>query len=170
MSSIQNLITTCRHIVSHFRYSPLATARLKVIQIRIKLPANKLIQDVATRWNYTLEMMIRLVEQKQAILQYESEYPLEESLTPTQWRLMTKVIDVLDIFKVATLQISEANSLLSEILPTVKSLKKSILVACESDDAGVKTLKQQLLSSLERRFKEHKDEEKLLLATAVDPR
>ena len=115
-------------------------------------------------------MMERMSEQKQAIISYETECTLETSLSPVQWRLMDKVIRVLDVFKDATQQISESNSLLSEVLPTVKSLKKAIQTACESDDAGVKTLKQNLLDSLELRSDEHVQTDKLLLSTAVDPR
>lgn len=114
--------------------------------------------------------MERIFEQKQAIAEYETEWPLEVSLTSAQWRLIAKVIDVLAVFKSATLRISESNSLLSEVLPTVKSIEKSIRLACSSDDVGVKNLKQQLLNSLCRRFEEHTEDENLLLATITDPR
>ena len=115
-------------------------------------------------------MLDRLNQQREAIVAYDTKWSLEHSLTSAQWRLIEKLINVLEVFKVVTLKISESNSLLSEVLPTVKSLKKSVQAACESDDQGVKTLKTQLLDSLDRRFSEHQNEEKLLLATAVDPR
>ena len=170
LQSVQFLLSICRKIVGHFRHSPLATQRLREIQIRLKLPTNKLIQDVPTRWNYTEEMLDRLNQQREAIVAYDTKWSLEHSLTSAQWRLIEKLINVLEVFKVVTLKISESNSLLSEVLPTVKSLKKSVQAVCESDDQGVKTLKTQLLDSLDRRFSEHQNEEKLLLATAVDPR
>ena len=170
LPSIKRLIDTCRSIVGHFRHSPLATTRLRDIQKRLGLPVVKLTQDVVTRWNYTLDMLISVLSQKDSIISYASDFTLDHLLSAAQWRLMKKVIAVLEIFKDATLQISEANSLLSEVLPTGKSLRKGILGACESDDDGVKLFKQQLLTSLDRRFEEYNTEEKLLVATAVDPR
>ena len=83
---------------------------------------------------------------------------------------MSKVDQVLGVFKEATMLISDANSMISEVLPIVKSLKKAIQSSCESDDSGVKTLKRNLLDSLETRFSEHFEDDKLLIATAVDPR
>ena len=107
---------------------------------------------------------------KDAILSYLNEFGFEEGLTAAQWRLMEKVIKCLEIFKEATLQISESDSLLSEVLPTGKAIRKAIAAACESDDHGVRAFKEQLIESLDRRFEEHRNEEKLLLATAVDSR
>ena len=114
--------------------------------------------------------MNRLIEQKSGILEYESENTLEASLTASQWRLMGKVVRVLKVFKDATLLISSANSLLSEVLPTAKSLRKEIQASCIGDDAGVVTLKQNLLDSIDNRFADYAENEKLLFSTAVDPR
>ena len=80
------------------------------------------------------------------------------------------MVSVLGIFKTATLQISDSNSLLSEVLPTVKSLIKSVRSACTGDDTGIVTLKQQLTNALENRFEEHFDNKWLLIATISDPR
>ena len=110
------------------------------------------------------------MEQKRAILSYEADNAFESSLTSSQWRLMGKVVQVLKIFLDASLQIQKANSLLSEVLPTAKALKKGIQASCEGVDFGVRTLKQNLIRSIDERFSEHKENEKLLLATATDPR
>ena len=83
---------------------------------------------------------------------------------------MVKVREVLKVFKEATLQISRANSSLSEVLPMAKSLKKAIQSSCESDDTGVRSFKENLVASIDERFAEHMENEKLLLSTAVDPR
>ena len=170
LPNIQSMTATARKIVGHFRHSPLATKKLHDIQVRLGLPIHKLIQDVPTRWGSKEEMMNRLIEQKSGILEYESENTLEASLTASQWRLMGKVVRVLKVFKDATLLISSANSLLSEVLPTAKSLRKEIQASCIGDDAGVVTLKQNLLDSIDNRFADYAENEKLLLSTAVDPR
>ncbi|CAB4059102.1 unnamed protein product [Lepeophtheirus salmonis] len=55
-------------------------------------------------------------------------------------------------------------------LTTIKVLKKYIQSLCETNDKGVRTLKQNLISSINKRFEEHFVNEKLLLSTAADPR
>ena len=170
LANVMNLLSVARKMVSYFHHSAQATQRLKEIQRRLNVPELKLIQDVPTRWNYSLDMLERMLILKPAILQYDSEWPLSSVPTSAQWKLSVKVIDVLGIFKSATLKISQQNSLLSEILPTVKSLLRSIPEACDGDDAGVKAMKAALVQSLRSRFEEHFQNESLILATVVDPR
>ena len=168
--NVPKLLTDCRKFVGHFKHSPLACQKLEVIQICLHLPIHKLIQDIITRWDYALLMFDRLLEQKPGLTIYESENRLPHSLSAFQWRLMVKVREVLKVFKEATLQISRANSSLSEVLPMAKSLKKAIQSSCESDDTGVRSFKENLVASIDERFAEHMENEKLLLSTAVDPR
>ena len=115
-------------------------------------------------------MFERTLEQKPALVMYEAENVLPHTLSASQWRLLPKVVQVLKVFKEATRQISRANSLLSEVLPMAKSLKKAILSSCDGDDMGVRSFKQSLVEAIDRRFDEHLENEKLLLSTAVDPR
>ena len=84
-------MATCRKVVGHFKHSPKATKKLHGIQERLGLPQHKLSQEVVTRWDSGLEMMIMTEEQKQALLTYVSENSLETSLSSAQWRLMSKV-------------------------------------------------------------------------------
>ena len=115
-------------------------------------------------------MFERTLEQKPALVMYEAENVLPHTLSASQWRLLPKVVQVLKVFKEATRQISRANSLLSEVLPMAKSLKKAIQSSCDGDDMGVRSFKQSLVEAIDRRFDEHLENEKLLLSTAVDPR
>ena len=100
--NVNNLLSTARKIIGHFHHSIQATQRLKQIQRNLRLPDLKLIQDVATRWNYTLDMLKRLLTLKNAIIEYDSEYTLDNMLTSAQWKLAVKVVDVLSIFETAT--------------------------------------------------------------------
>ena len=117
-----------------------------------------------------MSILSRVEEQKQALMTFATESNMETVLSPSQWRLLSKVVQVLGVFKEATLLISNKNAMLSEVLPMIKSLKKAIQSSCDSDDNGVRNLKRKLLDSLEHRFAEHTQDDKLLLATAVDPR
>ncbi|KAK1904903.1 Zinc finger BED domain containing protein 4 [Dissostichus eleginoides] len=61
---IRRTVSAARNLVGHFRKSAKATAALKDKQKQQNVVAHKLINDVATRWNSTCEMLDRLVEQR----------------------------------------------------------------------------------------------------------
>lgn len=91
-----DMLTTARKIVGHFRRSNLAYSNLKKIQMNLNLPLHRLIQDEPTRWNSTLYMLQRLMEQKMALAAYASEYTISQ-LTQNQLTIASKVIKVLSI-------------------------------------------------------------------------
>ncbi|CAB4054284.1 unnamed protein product [Lepeophtheirus salmonis] len=95
---------------------------------------------------------------------------LSQLVSADQWRLMSRVINVVAIFKETTLLISDSKSMISEVLPTIKALNRYIQSLCETDDTGVQTLMQNLISSVKKRFEEHFMHEKFLLSTNADPR
>ena len=92
--AVIDLLSTSRKIVGHFRQSCLATSGINDIQLNLGLPQHHLIQDEPTRWNSTLYMMKRIVEQKMALGAYAMEYTIPQ-LTPHQLDLANKVIKVL---------------------------------------------------------------------------
>ena len=65
-----DLLAICRQIVGHFKRSPLAYDRLKLIQDRLRLKKHRLKQDVSTQWNITLYMLQVIIEQKIALAAY----------------------------------------------------------------------------------------------------
>ena len=77
------MLSTARKIVGHFRRSNLAYSNLKKIQTNLSLPQHRLTQDECIRWNSTLCMLQKLVEQKMALAAFASEYTIPE-LTPNQ--------------------------------------------------------------------------------------
>lgn len=52
--SITYIIVSGRHIVSHFKQSPLAYSQPQSIQKQLGQPIKRLQQDVPTRWNSTV--------------------------------------------------------------------------------------------------------------------
>uniref|UniRef100_A0A6I8QLY6 BED-type domain-containing protein n=1 Tax=Xenopus tropicalis TaxID=8364 RepID=A0A6I8QLY6_XENTR len=103
------VLEKARRVCGHFRRSPTASASLSRMQRQHSLPPHRLICDLPTRWNSTLHMVERLVEQRWAV----SNYLLEHSARGTQganlgyfsaeqWQQMRQLCRVLAPFEQAT--------------------------------------------------------------------
>ena len=64
---IQDMLKTAKAIVSFYNCSYKATEMLTELQGQLNLPVHKLINDCPTRWNNTINMLQRPLEQKPAI-------------------------------------------------------------------------------------------------------
>ena len=71
--AVNDLLASCRRIIGHFSHSCLVYSRLREIQENLGLPQHRLIQDEPTRWNSSLYMMQRILEQKMALAVYATE-------------------------------------------------------------------------------------------------
>ena len=162
-----DMLATSRKIVGHFRRSNLAYSRLKDIQKNLGLPAHRLVQDEPTRWNSTLYMLQRLIEQKMALGAYATEYSIPQ-LTPHQVTLANKVIKIMAPIEEVTKSISADAATVSVIIPFVRILSKTL--SQNDEDSGVRTMKNEMKSSLMRRFSNIEENEKLTVATLLDPR
>ncbi|XP_040181188.1 E3 SUMO-protein ligase ZBED1-like [Rana temporaria] len=73
------LVAKCRHLVGHFKHSSANTSELKSSHSSVSsskdVMFHKLQQDVATRWNSTYIMLARLLEVKDAVMQYHMDHP-----------------------------------------------------------------------------------------------
>ncbi|KAJ8969216.1 hypothetical protein NQ317_015266 [Molorchus minor] len=63
-----NILCKVKSIVEYFKRSSSALNRLREMQEQMKLPNLKLKQDVPTRWNFTYEMLKRILEIKEAVV------------------------------------------------------------------------------------------------------
>ncbi len=165
--SVKDTISVCRQIVGHFKCSPLAYSRLNKIQDNLELPKHRLIQDEPTRWNSTLYMLQNVAEQKMALAAYSTEGSIP-SLTPNQLNLISKVIAVLNPIQEITKSISTDAASLSLIIPFIRALRKTL--ENHDDDSRVQTMKSDMLTSLNRRYKDVESDVPLALATLLDPR
>jgi len=151
--------------VGHFKCSLLAYDRLKSIQDRLQLKQCELKQDVATRWNSTLYMLRVIIEQKMALAAYATEYGDVRQLTNSQLDLAGKVIKVLECVE----QITKSISTLSLIIPFIQALRLT-LEKNDDSDCGVRTMKADMLASLNRRYADIEENTALTIATLLDPR
>lgn len=88
------------------------------------LPQLKLKQDVVTRWNSTYDMLKRIISIKDAVI---STLAILQSsiqvLTPAEWEVVEKAVDVLQIFHEVTEEIrSEKTVSISKVIVLVASM------------------------------------------------
>ena len=169
--SVIDMLAKSRSIVGHFAHSASACQMLSDIQEKLDLPKYKLIQDVPTRWNSTLNMLERVYEQRQALTSYGADHniPVMNNYTYT---LMSNVIRVLQPFEELTKMASSDKESVSSIIPSVETMKSYLKKS--GKDHGIQTLKNSLLEAVEKRFSDggnipltHPSLEK---ATYLDPR
>lgn len=161
---VQDILVKCRRIVGHFKHSQLAFSRLNTIQTTLNIPHHRLKQDVVTRWNSTLHMLESIIEQKMAQAMYNTEHDNTPQLTAHQLDIVDKVITVLKPVEDITQSISSVEASISIIIPFFETLRRSL--EDSSDDSGIKTMKKEMLSSLNRRFRDIENKETL---TLLDP-
>ena len=167
------MIAVCRKIVGHFRHSVHASEALKSRQQQMQIPAKKLKQDVATRWNSTLMM-----------LESRSRWPVSAVLSvsdvtnpkyryldlkPQQWELAEELIPPLQI--VTTFLSYEFNVSCSCVLPVLFGLIHSLHVSDE-DSSTISLFKCTVVSEIKRRWSlaSLNPYSPLVIASALDPR
>ena len=164
---VKDTVAVCRRIVGHFKHSPLACPRLKEIQENLGLPTHRLKQDEPTRWNSTLYMLQTISEQKMALAAYSTENNIVQ-LTSNQLDLINKSIAVLSPVEEITKSISTDQASVSLIIPFIRAFQRTL--ENHEDDSGVRTMKEQMLMSLKRRYRGVESNEPLVLATLLNPR
>ena len=114
-------------------------------------------------------MLQTIKEQKMALAAYATEYNCNISqLTSNQLDLVNKVISALSSIEEITRFISTDAASVSLIIPFIRVLRKNL--EDHSDDRGIRTMKQKMLSSLNHRYTEVESNGPLVLATILDPR
>ena len=142
--AIEDAVSICRKIATHFVHSTLAKERMSAIQSTIPgLQAHAIIQDVQTRWNSTYYMVQRMQEQKKAVVSYATEHDLPATRTKLQWGLLEKMVALLAPFEEITKHISSAESSLADVIPVVAALQ--VALELNANDSGVQTMKSILL-------------------------
>lgn len=167
--AVEDIVAILRRCATHFSHSVLAKQRLKAIQEQLGLPTHGLIQAVPTRWNSTLHMLQRMLEQKRALNVYGGEHGHVTCLSAAQWDIVANLLETLTPLEELTLEMSQSEASAACIIPTVTILKL-MLQARGPSTTGIQTLRETMLKSVTKRFAKAEETKCLVLATLLDPR
>ena len=180
IDSIDRLIGKGRSLVTYFHRSALATEVLlkkQELLLDKEFHGHRLIQDVSTRWNSSLDMLKRLTEQLPAVHAAVMD-PLLSKASELKSKLYTfdeqttvdALINILEPFKTATVILSsESVPTCSKVLPIVHKL--NILLEIKPDDsATIAKVKKAMTSNLQKRVCGTEAQSTYHLASLLDPR
>lgn len=167
------LISKCRNLVGHFKHSASNTSELKSSYSDKSQMFHKLQQNMPTRWNSTYLMFLRLLEAKDAIMQYHIDYPKNyngSKLTESDWEKIGKFNAVLGLLADATKYIgSEKYVTCSAILPLEAFLRR-LLTVTDDDPGYIARFKIAALNDFTIRVEGINGMLTLQMAMALDPR
>ena len=163
---IETPLKKVKAIVKYFHHSTTGADKLRSIQSNIGKAQRKLIQDVETRWNSTLHMLRRYIEEHCAVEgALTGLRKLAMNLTDEELTVIQGAIDVLAPFEVATENMSaERHTSYAKMIPTVKLMTKHLEMEPQSE------LRDNLLQEMWKRFSDIEKDLTAGAATFLDPR
>uniref|UniRef100_A0A8C5QMC0 BED-type domain-containing protein n=1 Tax=Leptobrachium leishanense TaxID=445787 RepID=A0A8C5QMC0_9ANUR len=165
-----DIIAMLKRCATHFHHSIIAKQRLRSIQEDLDLPKNSLIQAVPTRWNSTLHMLQRMLEQKRALNIYAGEHGGYSCPNAGQWDIIGNLVETLIPIEEVTLEVSHYDSSVSSVIPCVRVLEILLQDNEAPTTRGIKTLRQVMRDSLTKRFQKYEENKNVALACLLDPR
>ena len=113
-------------------------------------------------------MLDSIYEQKMALAAYATEHSGITMLNSHQLEIIQKLISLLKAIEEVTNMTSKNSACISAVIPLLRISER--MLNKHDDDAGIRTMKSEMLASLECRFNYIEQIEKLCVATILDPR
>nr|CAD2194939.1 unnamed protein product [Meloidogyne enterolobii] len=156
--SVKNLLAKCRHIVGHYKHSPLASNILKKIQMDLNIPARTLLQDMPCRWNASYNMIKRIAEQQEALAQYAIQNKkFDFTFDANESILLHELTKLLEPLEELTKLFCCQTSSISVKFPYAKLvIQKLSLLQFENSD--VNKIRDQIISGLGTKFFVYKED------------
>ncbi|KAJ8889388.1 hypothetical protein PR048_008887 [Dryococelus australis] len=107
----------------------------------------------------------RLIERRHAILWLTPEISIHTELTSSEWSLLEHAS-----FDLATLNISNENVTVTEVIPTVNGLKSELTTLTEQQHSGLKCVQKEMIHSSCCRFRSIETNNVFAVATLLVPR
>lgn len=111
-------ITAMLKCSTHFHHLILARRHLRDIQKDLGMPEHNLIQAIPTRWNSTLHILQRDLEQKRAPNIYSGKHGGFACPTAHQCKVVSNLVETLIPVEDVTLEVSQNNSSASCTIPS----------------------------------------------------
>jgi len=168
--AVKAALDKARKICTHANKSTIFCSELRRQERLQGMDEKVLIQDVPTRWDSTFNMGDRFVELKPAIIASMATLDTDlAQLSSENWNYLKKAVEVLRVFKEATVMLSSSNASISQAIFVVTVILAK-LKKVTSADHGVIQLKRALTKGMEERFASMETLEMYALATYLDPR
>ena len=170
------IIAKGRKVVTYFHSSPTASSILREKQIALlpETSQHKLLQDCPTRWNSTLDMLARLLEQCPAVHAAIMDPSLKKMemakflFSYEDQENVEAMIALLQPFKDATVNLSrEDGPSLPAVYPTLKKLQ-GVMEIKDGDSELIKKMKMDAQQNLNKRYTDTQDI--LLISSFLHPR
>lgn len=174
LPNVSKLVSKVRRLFAHFRRSHISAQQLREKQIQLTIPTHKLLIDVETRWNSTLIMLERFLEQEPAVspVLYISGKQDDRSMvfTENETTVIKKVTIVLKPFDTVTKYVSaEKHPTASIVLPMLKKIG-AVLQPVADDPKLIADIKAEMKLDLNSRYQSESVLLFLNISTFLDPR
>ncbi|KAF7632606.1 hypothetical protein Mgra_00007981 [Meloidogyne graminicola] len=176
--AISQLFASCRRVVSHVKYSIKAMNELRIIQIEEGIQQHQLLQAMSVRWNSTLIMIERLLEQRLAIdrMAFEKRDFEKITLSVGEWNLLEPLKQLLK--PVEELSLLLCKSRISVIIPYAKAIvstisKLDLRVDTENgrrEIIEIEDMRRKLVEEISNRFFCLQEIRAHSISTFLDPR
>ena len=169
---IHRVVSRCSRLVAFFRRSSNAAYKLLHKQKTLGCPTHELVQDVATRWNLTFDMLKHVYEQQAPICAaLVGENRMELLSRDDDFTVVASLLEVLKPFKHITEVMSgEKYTTVSSIKPLLHHLLNVALDIEAKDSAAMKAMTQAMTANLGERYSSPQSDELLGIACFLDPR
>jgi hypothetical protein len=168
---LQNTVQKAKAITTHFKHSCQNTKKLLDREKQFGLPELKLKQECVTRWNSRYDMLERLITVKDAVTSVISCEKKLKCLSPTEWEIAEEYVKVFKPFKILTATMSSTKyPTISMVIPELNKLKHALLTDENLQATYLPTLKEDLITTIDRRWPQYEFNNVYAIATIVDPR
>ncbi len=160
--------------MAFFHHSATATAVLTEKQKMLEIASHKLIMDVVTRWNSSMDMLERYLEQQAAITaallstEVRKNARQLDTLDSNDITDAEEIVNLLKPLKKATTVLSDEKSTTLSLIVPLKSMIEQSMTLDEKDSTTIANMKAAILQNLSGRYTAVQDY--LLESTALDPR